>query len=90
MAFPVRMISEKADQIEIDLDFAPKEAEFEDYMNLVAIVSDVDALVKFNSPENKPFLHKSNLVYNWFFPIKKIIAEAVNEKGKLYAWGEKI
>lgn len=90
MAFPIRMISEKSDQIKLDLTTSPNSVEFEDYMNLVSIVSDVDCYVKFNTDESKPFLHLANLVYNWFFPIKRIIAWSVNGEGKLYAWGEKI
>jgi hypothetical protein len=30
------------------------------------------------------------MAYNWFFPIKRIIVQAKEEKGKFYAWGEKV
>jgi hypothetical protein len=59
-------------------------------MNLVAILSKVDCYVKFNEPTNKPFIHLANMVYNWFFPIKKLYVQAVRDSGKFYAWGEKI
>lgn len=90
MAFPVRMISEKVDSIVIDVSPSPKYAEFVDYMNLVAILSDVDCYVKFNSAESKPIPIVANLVYNYFFPIKMIIVYSENGIGKLYAWGEKV
>jgi hypothetical protein len=90
MAFPVRMISSKADCLEAEIDVVPITLEFEDWMDLVAIVSKVDALVKFNEPTSKPFIHLANMAYNWFFPIKRIIVQAKEEKGKFYAWGEKI
>lgn len=90
MAFPIRMISDKADCIEAEIDTSVKVLEFEDYMNLVAILSKVDCYVKFNEPTSKPFIHLANVAYNWFFPIKRLIVQAVSEKGKFYAWGEKI
>jgi hypothetical protein len=90
MAFPVRMISEFADCIEATIDTSVKVLEFEDWVNLVAILSKVDCYVKFNEPDSKPFIHLANMAYNWFFPIKKLYVQAVSESGKFYAWGEKI
>jgi len=90
MAFPVRMISEFADSIEATIDESEKVLEFEDWVNLVSIVSEVDCYVKFNGPTNKQFKHLANLVYNWFFPIKRMYVKAVGGSGKFYAWGEKI
>jgi len=90
MAFPVRMISEFADCIEGTIDASERVFEFEDWVNLVSIVSDVDCYVKFNEPDSKSFIHLANLVYNWFFPIKRLYVRAVDGSGKFYAWGEKI
>lgn len=90
MAVPIRMMSEKADCIEETIDTAPKTFTFIDYMTVVSIYSEVDCYVKFNEEKNKPFIHLAKLVYTWFFPIKKLIVYSVSEKGKFYAWGEKV
>lgn len=90
MAFPIRMMSEKADCIEAEIDTSAKKFSFIDYMNVVSIYSEVDCYVKFNDESSKPFPHLAKLVYTWFFPIKELIVYSVSEKGKFYAWGEKV
>jgi hypothetical protein len=90
MAFPVRIIGEKADCFEADVDTSTKCVDFGDYYNLVAIISKVDCYIRFNEPTNKEFIHLANLAFNWFFPIKRVYVRSTGESGKLYVWVEKI
>lgn len=90
MAFPVRLISEVVDSIVIELDEVPKSREFVDWMTSVSIYSEVDCYVRFNEETSKEIPILANMVFNFFFPIKKIIAYSTAGNGRLYAWGEKI
>ena len=86
-----RLVEAPEDFIEAEITREEKELAFEHYITLVAIYSDVDCYVKFDSHTNKAIKHLADNAYIWFRPCQKLYVRTVDaEKGKFYAWGEVI
>jgi len=86
-----RLVEAPEDYIEAEITREEKELAFEHQVFVVAIYSDVDCYVKFDSHTNKAIKHLADSAYIWFRPCSKLYVRTVEaERGKFYAWGEVI